>query len=113
METNKKENVIINYSIDKAIEFAINKFNDTFEKFPKGGKLTNETIKDIIKISVETGYKFSYKDALSKQFSLEDMKKAWEDGADNESDTTSKEIDGKWLDKWTFEEFMKTNYGNK
>lgn len=68
------------YSLDKAKEFAIDKFKGTFTKYPRGGKISNEGIQEIIKVSVETGYKFSTKAAQSKQFSLEDMINAFNMG---------------------------------
>lgn len=67
------------YSMGRAKEFAIDRFQDTFEKFPRGGKLTNDALRDVIGVSVETGYEFAIKESQSKiSFSLEDIKKAIE-----------------------------------
>lgn len=63
------------YSLNRAKEFAFNKFKETFDKYPKGGKLPIDTLKDLLGVGIETGYKFATK---NKQFSLEDVKKAIE-----------------------------------
>lgn len=57
MSTENKED----YTLEKAKEFALKFFNDTFSKFPKGGKIDNATLIGLVEAAVTTGYNYSKK----------------------------------------------------
>ena len=55
------------YSLEKAKEHALSYLKETREKYPKGGKISNETIDYIMGVSVEVGYKFAQKQLKTEE----------------------------------------------